>query len=443
GLDRNLLLFAFAISTLTGLVFGLVPSIQAARADVIPALKDDGGGSTRAGHSRLRDALVIGQVAISLVLLVCSGLFVRSLMQARSIDPGFSHRHTLAFNLDMARQQYDEDRGRQFCDELLARVRDLPGVESASLDHSVPLGWGTTVQSYFVEGDTATFADGTPAFRHIRWTVVSPGDFQTLDIPLLMGRDFDERDIIDGTGVVIINNTFADSHWPGENPLGKRISFESAEGPFLEVVGVVRTVIYDSPGESPTSVVHQALSQRWNPTLTLLVRSSGDPLTVLTPVRDIMRDLDPGFSPSNTRTYTKLINFALAPAKLAAGVFSLFGGLALLLATVGLYGVMSYTVSQRTHEIGIRMAIGARKSDVMNLILKQGMTLTAIGLGVGLVIALGFTRVLGVLLYDLSPSDPFTFIGISLLLVLVAALATLIPARKAMKVDPMVALRYE
>ncbi|MCH7603210.1 MAG: ABC transporter permease [Planctomycetes bacterium] len=443
GLDRNLLLFAFTISTLTGVVFGLVPALQAARTDLIPALKDDGGGSSRYRKSRLRNSLVVGQVAISLVLLIASGLFVRSLVQAGSIDPGFAHEHTLAFKLDLARQQYDEDSGRVFCDQLLARVRDLPSVESACLDHSVPLGWGTTVVSYYVEGDTATFADGTSAYRHIRSNIVSPDDFQTLDIPLLMGRDFNETDILDGPGVVIVNSTFAEMHWPDESPLGKRISIHSVEGPFLEIVGVVKTVIYDSPGESPTPVIHRALSQTWNPILTLLVRSSGDPLSVMTPVRDIMRDLDPNFSPSDTRTLTKLIKFALVPAKLGAGIFSLFGLIALLLASIGLYGVMSYMVSQRTHEIGIRMAIGADKSDVLRLIMKQGLTLTIIGLGIGLVVALGFTRVLASLLYDVSPSDPLTFVAITLLLATVATLATLIPARRAMSVDPMVALRYE
>ncbi|MCH7573048.1 MAG: FtsX-like permease family protein, partial [Planctomycetes bacterium] len=252
-----------------------------------------------------------------------------------------------------------------------------------------------------------------------------------------------QQDIKDGPGVIIVNQTFAEKYWPGENPLGKRISLLELDGPFMEVVGVVKTVKYDSIGEEATPYIYRSLSQYWSRSLTLLVRTSGDPTSLIAPVRGVIRNVDPNFAVSDTRTLTSLISFSLLPAKFAAGLFSLFGVLALLLATVGLYGVMSYMVSQRTHEIGIRMAIGAGKSDVLRLIMKQGLTLTAFGLGIGLVIALGFTRVLKSLLYDVSPSDPLTFGAIALLLAIVAMLATLIPARRAMKVDPMVALRYE
>lgn len=279
----------------------------------------------------------------------------------------------------------------------------------------------------------------------MRTSVISTDDFRTLGIPILMGRDFNEQDMNEDTQTVIVNQTLADEHWPDESPLGKRISFEGTEGPFLEIIGVVKTVIYDTIGEAPTPVAYRALPQMFSPNLMLLTKVSGggDPMMIMPAVRDVLRDIDPNFSPSDTRSLTDVISFALLPAKAGAALFSLFGVIALALATVGLYGVMSYMVSQRTHEIGIRMAIGAKKHDVLKLIMKQGLTLTLIGIAIGIVISLGFTRVLRVLLYDVSPSDPLTFISIAVLLVTVATLAILIPARRAMKVDPMVALRYE
>jgi predicted permease len=450
GLDFNLLSFTLGISVLTGVVFGLFPALQATRTDLIPALKDEGAGAIRFKRSRLRSSLVVAQVAASLVLLIASGLFVRSLLEAKTMDPGFSHENTLALSLDFARYGYDDENGRAYCDDLLARVRELPGVEAAAFDGSPPLGLDYMKTSVWIEGDTATDEDGSPIPRMIRISTVSPDALKTLEIPVLMGREFDERDRADSREGLIVNQTFAETFWPGENPLSKGIAFTTQKvddgwgpGDYQPIVGVVGTVDYLDLGETPQPAVYTNISHSWDSSSILLVRTTGDPLAMLPVVRDVMRDTDPNFAPSDSRTFTSLISFKLMPAKLAASLAALFGALALGLAMIGLYGVMAYMVSQRTHEIGIRMAIGPEKSDVLKLVMRQGLILTGLGLGIGLVIALGFAQALKSMLYGVSPADPLTFASIALLLVSVAILALLIPARRAMKVDPMVALRYE
>jgi predicted permease len=449
-LDRNVLLFALGASALTGILFGLFPAIQSARADLVPALKDEGAGSTRFRRSRLRSALVVAQVAASLVLLISAGLFLRSLLSATTMDPGFEHASILAVTLDLGRGGYDADRGRAYCDELLSRVRALPGVEAAALDNSVPLGFNLGKTAVWIEGDTAVDREGSRRPRMVRIASTSPGGFETLGIPVLMGRDFDERDGVESETVLVVNQTLAATYWPGEDPLDKRIALHTRTvngqhypGDYCPVVGVVSTVKYGQLSEEPQPAIYCALSQSWSASVVLLVRSSGDPMAQLAPVRDVMRDIDENLSPSDTRSLTGMISFKLMPARLSAALCSIFGGLALLLTMVGLYGVMSYMVSQRTHEIGVRMAVGAGRADVLSLILRQGLTLTMIGLVIGLVIALGCTGVLGSLLYGVSPHDPLTFACIALLLIAVALLACYVPARRATKVDPMVALRYE
>jgi putative ABC transport system permease protein len=302
----------------------------------------------------------------------------------------------------------------------------------------------------WIEGDTAVDRQGSRQPRMVRIASTSPGGFETLGIPILMGRDFDERDGVESETVLVVNQTLAETYWPGENPLDKRIAYytrtvdgQRGPGDYCPVIGVVSTVKYGELSEEPQPAIYRALSQSWSASVVLLVRSSGDPMAMLPSVRDVMRDLDPNFSPSDTRSLTSMISFKLMPARLSAALCSLFGGLALLLAMTGLYGVMSYMVSQRTHEIGVRMAVGANKGDVVRLVLRQGLILTLIGIAFGLAVAFGFTRVLSSLLYGVSPYDPLTFAGIALLLIAVALLACYVPARRATKVDPMVALRYE
>ncbi|UCC30366.1 MAG: ABC transporter permease [Phycisphaerales bacterium] len=445
GLDGRVLAFAALASVFTGVVFGLVPALQATNANVFPALKDNvGARGLGVRRSRLRTTLIVGQIAVSLVLLIGAGLFVRSLLSAKAINPGFDHENVLTVSLAFAVHERDAEAGKAFYKQLLDRVRVMPGVESASLDECIPLGFSQNTGEYWIGGrPPAPGPDGRADVDSVLMSIVSAGDFKTLGIPLLRGRDFNEHDTEDAPGVVIVNQVFADRNWPDEDPLGKRISLEGLEGPYREVVGVVSTVKYVFIGEGPRPFLYRPFTQNYDSNVNLLIRTTGDPMTLLPPVRAAIRELDPDVAPSDTRVLTDWIGFALLPAKFAAALFGLFGALAILLASVGLYGVMSYSVGQRTREIGIRMALGAGRRDVLHVVLRQGLTLTVVGLAIGLLVSLAGTRVLSMLLYDISATDPLTFGGVSVVLVAVAMLACYIPARRATKVDPMVALRYE
>ncbi|MCZ6834259.1 MAG: ABC transporter permease [Planctomycetota bacterium] len=446
SLDGRMLAFTFFASVLTGIVFGLAPALQTTGTDMVGALKsDDAHGS--AGSflgSKLRNTLIISQIAISMVLLVGAGLFERSLINSNSLNPGFEHEQVLAISMDLTMMRYDEMTGPSFFNDALERIRELPGVEAASLDVAVPLGFGFNrfSKGLWIEGETPF--DLKDLGKHqINTSTISDGEFATLGIPILRGRDFNDQDLSKSSPVTIVNKAFVDEHWPGENVLGRRLSIDGEQGPFAEIVGVVETVKYQQLGESPRPIAYFPIAQRYNPRATLLVRSSIDPLNILPTARGILLDIDPNFVPLETRTLTSLISVALLPTKVAVGMFGLFGILALVLTAVGLFGVMSFVVGQRTQEFGIRIAIGAQQGEVLWLVFKQGMKFTLIGLGFGIVLALLGTRALSRFLYDVSSTDLITYGGVSLVLGSVALLATYIPARRAMNVDPMVALRCE
>jgi putative ABC transport system permease protein len=282
--------------------------------------------------------------------------------------------------------------------------------------------------------------------EHVSMTYASfasPGVFETLGVPLLRGRDFADYDVAGGPPVAIVNKALADQAWPGEDPIGKRFSKNGPEGPWLEVVGVSTTVRYNAIEELPQSLIYEPFAQQYLAGMTLLVRAEGDPAALLPAVRTVVHDLDSGVAPVDMRTLTDIVADKLLAAKIAAALFGLFGALALVLASVGLYGVMSFVVGQRTHEIGVRVALGARRGDVVRLVLSQGLRLTVVGVGIGLVFSLAGSFALASMLYGVGAGDPLSFAGVSLLLVAVAALACYIPARRAARVDPIVALRYE
>ncbi|UCD76767.1 MAG: ABC transporter permease [Phycisphaerales bacterium] len=442
GIDGRMLAFTAAISLLTGILFGLAPALGATKISLLSSLRDDGSVvSFGLRRSFLRDGLVVAQVAMSLVLLIGAGLFIRSLAHAQGIDPGFDHRNVLAVAVDLGARHMDEAECRTFFEELLRRVRALPGVESASVETCPPLTMTVSATSFWIEGRPFTDADDERV--SVAMSMVSDENFRTIGIPLLRGRDFRDTDTA-GPGVAIVNQAFANRYWPGEDPLGKRISTAGAEGPYLEVVGVVGTAKYWLIGEEPRPYVYRALSQNYRPELaSLLVRTKGDPMSAALSVRAVIREVDPRMAAADASPLTRLINISMLPAKLAAILFGLLGVLALLLASGGLYGVMSYSVSQRTHEIGVRVAIGAQHGDVLRLMLRRGLVLTLIGLVIGLAAALAGSRVVASLLYDISTLDPVTFVGVSVILIAVALLACYIPARRATKVDPAIALRYE
>ncbi|MBS1791422.1 MAG: ABC transporter permease [Acidobacteria bacterium] len=441
-LDWRVLGFLAGLSLLTGIVFGLAPALAASRPEVVGALKDEGGGSGSRG--RLRGALVVMQVAVSLLLLICAGLFLRSLQNASSIDPGFNADNLLAMSMDLQLQGYDEPRGNQFSEQLLERVRAVPGIVGASLTNSLPLGLGGGRSGITIEGYSTQQGEDMEIYN----STVSPGYFEALRIPLQQGRAFNAQDRAEAPGAVIINEAFARRYWPGQTPLGKRIQMGFASdgtnnSPYLTVVGVVKDGKYNSLGEDATPYFFRPTTQSYVSTPTLIVRTTANPADALPAVRSEVEALDKNLPLFDVKTMRQHLGIALLPARLAGGALGIFGLLALMLAAAGLYGVMSNAVAGRTREIGIRMALGADAFGVLRLILQQGMKLVLIGLAVGLGAALALTHLLKSLLFGISTTDPLTFAGIALLLTLVALFACWVPARRATKVDPMIALRYE
>jgi predicted permease len=444
--DWRMFGFMFGLSLLTGIVFGLAPALAASRPDVIGSLKDESGAANTGGRrGRLRGALVVTQVALSLLLLICAGLFLRSLRNASSIDPGFDADNLLALSMDLQLQGYDETKGRNFTGQLLDRVRSLPGVVSASLTDQLPLGLdGGARRGMTVEGYTAQPGESS----EINSSFVSPGYFETLRIPLLQGRTFQNQDNANAPGVALINEAFARRYWPGQQPLGKRIQMGAVrsgvnDAPYMTVVGVVKDGKYATLGEEATPFIYLNLAQNYGPSPTLIARTRGNPLDSLPAVCGEAAALDKNLPLYDVKTMRQHLGLALLPARLAGSVLGVFGLVALTLAAAGIYGVMAYSVAQRTREIGIRMALGANARDVLRLVARQGMTLVLIGMAIGLTAALAMTQLLKSLLFGVSATDPLTFGAIALLLAAVALLACWIPARRATKVDPMVALRRE
>jgi predicted permease len=453
GLDWRVLAFTLGLSLLTGILFGLVPALQASRPDLVPALKDEASAPEHAGRRfNLKNSLVVAQVAMSLVLLIAAGLFLRSLWRAAAVEPGFAADRMLTAQLNINLLRYTRAQGREFYRQAVERVRALPGVESASLARNVPLGGGGSIRSLLVEGqaDTGNVArsegGGVSAGDDpnlVNVNVVGAGYFQTTGIPLLGGRDFDERDAEDRPGVVIVNEAFVARHFNGQGALGKRLSFRGAEGPWYEIVGVARDSKYRALSEGPTPFVYLPLAQNHETGMTLLVRTAGDPASVAAAVRSEVQAIDRHVPLTGVRPMAELIGNSLYAARMGAILLGVFAFIALALAAVGVYGVMAFSVARRTREIGIRMALGAERRDVLRLVLKEGMTLVAVGVVVGLTAAAAVTRLLASFLYGVSVTDAATFAAVPALLAGVALLACYVPARRATRVDPLVALRYE
>ncbi|HZB45213.1 MAG TPA: ABC transporter permease, partial [Pyrinomonadaceae bacterium] len=441
--DSRALVYALAVTLLTGVMFGLAPALQASNPDVVPELK---GGTRAAGHRRrrltLRNALVVAQVALSLVVLVCAGLFVKSFRNAKAINPGFATDHVLLAHVNPGLFGYEKEQGRDFYRRLLEHVRQLPGVESAGAAYWLPLGdsssgWGPVSRA---DQPAPPPGEGQGAMANM----VAPGYFDAVGMPLLRGRDFEERD---REGVeheaVVINEALAARLWPGEDPTGKLLRVGRTDPSVLEVVGVVKDAKYRTLGEPQRDHLFVSLDQTYRPGVFLVVRTKGNPAAYVGGVREAVRGLDPRMPLYAVKTMREHLTWAWWAPNMAASLSTAFGLLALALAATGLYSVIAYSVSQRTREIGIRMALGAQPRDVLRAVAGQGVRLLLVGMAAGLAAALAATRVLTSLLYGVSATDPAVLAVIVLLLSAVALLASYVPARRATKVDPMVALRYE
>jgi len=443
-LDSRVLCFNLAVSLLSGVLFGVAPAWHASKLDLVTMLKDDRrGAGGRAPRFSLRNLLVISQVAVSLVFLICAGLFTRSLRQANNIDPGFETERALTVPLDLESVGYDETRGRLFYRQSLEQIERMPGVQSATLARFVlASGEGAGSSDVAVEGYDAAGGD-YPSFR---LNIVGPRYFETMGIPLLAGREFNSQDSQGAPLVVIVNETMARRFWQGpQSALGRRMRLMgrgNVLGPYYEVVGVAKDSKYRSLGEEPQSFFYVSALQDYRQQMVLHVRTVGDPSLLRSALRDRVMALDKGLM-VEVATMRENLAASFLPARVAAVVLGLVGLFGLSLAVVGIYGVISYSVSRRTGEIGLRMALGAESRAILWLVIGQGLKLTLIGVGIGATLALALSRLLSRLLIGVSAADPVTFLMVPLLLTAVAVFACWIPARRATKVDPMIALRCE
>ena len=437
-LDASVLVFALCVAVLTGAVFGLVPALRASRTDVGSALKEEGAiGSSH--RSRSFSLFVIAQVTVSLVLLVVAGLLLRSLRESEAFNPGFNSDNILLAKIDLNRNGYEEDQGKEFYRQLTERLRVLPGVTSVSSANWVPLGGERETMGYRIEGHLPP--PGRTTFS-LDTALVGPDYFSTMGIPILRGRGFDDREAKPGASpAVVVNETMASRFWPGEDAVGKR--FQLAGGPSVEIIGIARNIKYHSLGEEPRPFVYGSSYQVYFSGMTLHMRTAGDPMVMARAVKKEVAAIDANVAILNMTTLSELRGLPLFPVRALATISTMFGALALLLTAVGIYGMVSYSVSRRTREIGIRMALGADRNGIFRLIIGQGLTLTLIGIVVGLGACFALTRFLSSLLFGISATDPLTFVGTALLLIVAALAACYIPARRAIKVDPMTTLRYE
>jgi putative ABC transport system permease protein len=438
SIDWRVLVFTLGVALITGVLFGLVPAVQATRLNLIPSLKDESGSyGQRLRRLALRDVLVISQLALSLVLLVCAVLFVRSLRHAVHADPGFAAANLIEASMETEGASFNRQQTEAYYQQAIERVGGLPGVQSATLSAFVPLSGGgyrrvTTPEGYQLQ------AGEDP---ELNTNIVGPNYFNTMGIPIVAGRDFNAQDREGNPEVVIVNEVFARRYFGG-NAVGKRLRFGSKE-PFREIVGVARTAKYRNLREEPIPFIYTPLAQEPQPGMTLMVRTTGDPGALVGTVRNEMLALNKDVPLFAVQTMTEQIADQLAADRVVAVLLSVFGASALLLATIGIYGVVAFAVAQRTHEIGIRIALGADRPDILRLIVGQGMVLIVIGAGIGLALALTATQLLKSLLFGVTATDPLTFVSVVSVLVGVALLACYMPARRAMKVDSLVALRYE
>jgi putative ABC transport system permease protein len=441
ALDARVIAFTVALSLAAAVLSGLVPALQASKTNVLPALKDEGPAGS--GRPRARNVFVVAQVALSLLLVVAAGLLVRALSHAASLDPGFDPRGVELASVDFSLGGYTEATGRAFARDLIGRVRQLPGVQSATLSRMLPLGYSRMG----LGGVTIPGAPPPPGGRwspEVEWNIVEPGYFATLRTPLLRGRDFDDRDRERAQDAVIVNETAARMFWPGLEALGRAIVQETERGQFrtLTVVGVARDAKSRSLSDPPAPYLYVPLQQQYSPRITIVARTA-DGRRIAGELRKLLASMDPNLPIVASQTLDDYTAIGLVPQRVAASVAGSLGLVGLLLASMGIYGVTAYMVARRTREIGIRVALGAQRGDVVRMVLRQGMTLAGVGVLIGLMLAAGASQLLATLLFGVPPIDPVTFIGSTLLFVAIGLAACLVPARRAIRINAMEALRYE
>lgn len=437
SLDHRVVLFCIGISALTGIVFGLVPALRATGFSLTGALKDEHNGTGSMRRFSLRNALVVAQVAICTVLLICSGLFLRSFHNAGNIHPGFSHRNLLMVTFDPSLNHSSTSGTNHTVERILQNVQKLPGVEASTITNAIPLNIEGNENS-MVEKEQATGEEASSVTARI--ISITPRFFETLGINMLFGEDFTDRDAT--ANPAIVNHVLANQFFPNQNPLGRRIRFGDK---LFTIRGVAATTKTNTLGEGPTPALYLPLNLQSNSLMgiTLLLRTEGSPVNYSPAVRQLMRDIDPSMAISNIRTMEMHLSRAMIVPRTAAWIFGLTGVMGLIIAIVGLYGVISFAVAQRTKEIGIRMALGSTRQQVINMILSQGFTLTLFGSIIGFGVAFAVTRTAVSLLYGISPTDIVTFISVPVLLLVIALVACFLPAKRAASLDPASTLKYE
>jgi predicted permease len=441
-LDFTVFAFTLAVAILTGLLFGLVPALIASRTDLQHSLREGGRSATGAGRqSRLRNVLVVGETGLASVLLIAAGLMLHSFVNLLRADPGFQPQQVLTASLSLPVQRYGPAQRVQFYDQLIAKLEALPGVQFAGAGNDLPwTGFDGNADGYTIEGHPE-LTEKTTARMHAS----TPDYFRALEIPLLSGRFYDAHDDPNTQAVLVVNEAMAKRYWPGENALGKRISFRSKprEKDWMQIIGILRNVNDPPDSTSIRPAFWVPYSQFPTPDMLVAMRSASDPALLANQFRIAVRELDPELAVADLRTMNQIAGAALSTQRFSLFLVGLFALLALVLATFGMYGVISYSVYQRMHEFGLRMALGAKPWDLLRLILTQGLTLSVAGAAIGLLCAAGLTRFLGSLLYGVKATDPVTFAAVALLALATTTLACYLPARRAAAADPMHSLRAE
>ena len=446
GIDAKVAAFTLLISVGTGVLFGLAPALQVSKSDLTDALKEGARSTAGARRNRVRSVLVVAEVALSLVLLIGAGLMIRSFAKLNNVNPGFNPDNVATMGVSLLRANYPDDRQvGAFYSQILERLASMPGVRSAGAIGELPLSGGSTSDYFTIEGRPAIAQEERPLTE---CRLVTPRYFESMSIPLLKGRDFTPTDTKQSPNVAIINDAFARRHFGDEDPLGHRVNLQGQLRDPLVIVGVVGNIRGFGLDQAPTPELYypylqDPLSETLSRAMTLVIRTETNPGAMSETLRTELLSLDKALPVYALKPMTEYVHDSLARRRFNMVLLSVFAGVALLLAAVGIYGVISYTVAQRTHEIGIRVAMGAHARDILKMVIGQAMLLTLVGIVLGLAAAVGLTRLMESLLFEVSATDPLTFAMIALILSAVALSACFVPARRATKVDPMIALRYE